>query len=1069
MNAPSRRRLVFFPFLLLLLFGIQVASALLPVPTRPTQFPLQRPQAAGDLFVSGSQNTANGFVDAATLVPVGLTGVVQVSMGGDYNSGSQTVVLKSDGTVVVWGSYREGGGYNTPWVDATTAVPAGLNNIVQVAAGRSMAAVLKSDGTVVAWGGYYKHDYNLGQDIFVNAQTSVPASLPGVVQLAVSDSITLALKSDGTVVAWGLGRDDFSSFPYQNVSPQSEIPTGLTDVVQIVASGQGVLALKSNGTVVAWGKLSSGVTLTGETDGWTGIVQVAMGARDNIFGLKNDGTVLIRRASASYDTYPPTITWEDISTVGLTGIAQLMSHGVGPGYTFQAIKADGLPVQWFDNGFFFSPNSDIGKAFQVSGSELSFTAIGLKAPKITGYTSNGTFYPNIFNEPNSRNMGALAGEAFSATFSGTSGVAPYTYQVILTESGTSFPAGMSLSTNGILSGTPTTAGYYDFQVKITDANLLSSSEWYYFNVPLTSVSGGGYTFTNFVGSPFGFSGSADGTGRGASFSGPTDVAVDAVGNIYFSERENDRLRKVTPTGVVTTLASGFSGSSDLTGGLSVDQSGNIYVASSQGVRKFTSNGTAAAFYGSAALSGSADGSASSARFNQPGDIAVDSSGNIYVADGGNHAIRKITTGGSVTTIAGVMGSKGNSNGAGATARFNNPQGISVDAAGNIYVADTGNCLIRKITPGGTVSTLAGAVFTGSSDQPIVTRGGFTGSGDYSALAPSVDGTGTGAKFSFPMGITVDSGGNIFVTDSWTDKVRQITPSGVVTTIGGNTENFFVFASGIAADPSGKLYIADFYVNRIAVGTTQTNVTPTVTSPASAGITATTATLGGNVTGDGGATIIARGVVIAPTATNNSPQIGGTGVTNVSGNGTTGVFTVNASSLAPGTAYTFAAYATNSVGTAYSITGNFTTLNGVQAFRVAQGLAANGSQDTATPSGDGVASLLKYAFNMIGAGAGQAGALTTPNAATLAANGSAGLPLVGTDNSRKLQLTYIRRKASTAPGISYRVEFSDALASWAVNGSATESVTSIDTTFERVTVTDSSSAVKRFVRVRVSTP
>ncbi len=139
------------------------------------------------------------------------------------------------------------------------------------------------------------------------------------------------------------------------------------------------------------------------------------------------------------------------------------------------------------------------------------------------------------------------------------------------------------------------------------------------------------------------------------------------------------------------------------------------------------------------------------------------------------------------------------------------------------------------------------------------------------------------------------------------------------------------------------------------------------------------------------------------------------------------------------------------------------------FRTANGLAADGSQDLLTPAGDGVANLLKYAFNMLGAGSGQATSLSTPNASVLAANGTAGLPLVGVESSTgKLQLTYIRRKSATAPGITYAVEFSDALATWAVNASATESVTSIDTTFERVTVTDSfASPAKRFVRVRVS--
>ncbi len=151
--------------------------------------------------------------------------------------------------------------------------------------------------------------------------------------------------------------------------------------------------------------------------------------------------------------------------------------------------------------------------------------------------------------------------------------------------------------------------------------------------------------------------------------------------------------------------------------------------------------------------------------------------------------------------------------------------------------------------------------------------------------------------------------------------------------------------------------------------------------------------------------------------------------------------------------------------------NITILSGLDTFRTATGLATDGSQDLLTPAGDGIANLLKYAFNMLGNGTGQAVNLATPNAATLAPGGSAGLPLVGVESGTgKLQITFIRRKASTGSGITYSAEFSDALASWAVNPSATESATSLDATFERVTVTDSvASQPKRFARVKVAAP
>jgi len=160
-----------------------------------------------------------------------------------------------------------------------------------------------------------------------------------------------------------------------------------------------------------------------------------------------------------------------------------------------------------------------------------------------------------------------------------------------------------------------------------------------------------------------------------------------------------------------------------------------------------------------------------------------------------------------------------------------------------------------------------------------------------------------------------------------------------------------------------------------------------------------------------------------------------------------------------------------VGSSYAgVTPTLSAATGIVTFRSTYGLASGGSQDLLTPAGDGVQNLLKYAFNMLGSGSGQAAALATPNAAILTANGSAGLPLIGIESGAgKLQLTYIRRNAASFPGITYAVEFSDALAGWAVNASAVENVTSIDTTFERVTVTDSATSSKRFVRVRVTTP
>ncbi len=192
----------------------------------------------------------------------------------------------------------------------------------------------------------------------------------------------------------------------------------------------------------------------------------------------------------------------------------------------------------------------------------------------------------------------------------------------------------------------------------------------------------------------GTSGYTDGTGTSAQFKNPYGVAVDGAGNVYVADRYNHRIRKITTSGVVSTLA-----------------------GSSQGYT---------------------DGTGTSAQFYNPTGVAVDGAGNVYVADLSNHRIRKITTSGVVSTLAGST--SGYADGTGTSAQFNNPSGVAVDGAGNVYVADLSNHRIRKITALGVVSTLAGSTY------------GYA------------DGTGTSASFDKPYGVAVDGAGNVYVAD-----------------------------------------------------------------------------------------------------------------------------------------------------------------------------------------------------------------------------------------------------------------------------------------------------------------
>ena len=284
-------------------------------------------------------------------------------------------------------------------------------------------------------------------------------------------------------------------------------------------------------------------------------------------------------------------------------------------------------------------------------------------------------------------------------------------------------------------------------------------------------------------------GYADGSGRSALFSfgvtetsgvGARTMGLDSKGNLYVADTLNYVIRKMTPEGVVTTLAGspGNSGSVDGAGaaaqfsspyGVAVDGGGNVFVADSgnNAIRRITSAGIVTTFAGKAGPNaGNANGNSTDARFNNPSGLATDAAGNLYVSDTNNHTIRKITAAGLVTTLAGLAGTKGSSDGIGLSARFSSPTGIAVDSAGNIYVADTGNVTIRKVTPTGGVSTLAG----------------------FAGLSGVVDGTGNAVRFTTPYGVAVDGAGNVYIADTGNHTIRKgVTASALAGTVAIQTQ------------------------------------------------------------------------------------------------------------------------------------------------------------------------------------------------------------------------------------------------------------------------------------------
>ena len=376
------------------------------------------------------------------------------------------------------------------------------------------------------------------------------------------------------------------------------------------------------------------------------------------------------------------------------------------------------------------------------------------------------------------------------------------------------------------------SGASNLNVNVTDLAMTSDQ----FQCVVTNSAGGvtssppatltvysGLVITTLAGQT-GNPGDVDATGTNAQFYYPWNVATDRGGNVYVADYYYGLVRKMTPAGVVSTLAQGFYGPE----GVAVDVASNVYVAdtSNEVIQKVTPDGISTILAGSLLATGTNDGVNGGALFNNPWGIAVDNSTNIYVADSANSTIRKITPAGAnwvVTTIAGLAGSPGNSDGTNSNARFNHPGSLAVNAARNIYVADTMNNTIRKITPDSTGTNWIVTTLAGLSGKP-----------------GSRDGNGTNAQssaqFYSPSGVAVDGTGNVYVADTYNDLIRKITPQGAVSTlagqylVNGGADGYYTNAQfnrpyGIAVDNAANIYVADTYNHTIRVGRLASSTTP----------------------------------------------------------------------------------------------------------------------------------------------------------------------------------------------------------------------------------------------------
>lgn len=293
-----------------------------------------------------------------------------------------------------------------------------------------------------------------------------------------------------------------------------------------------------------------------------------------------------------------------------------------------------------------------------------------------------------------------------------------------------------------------------------------------------TLTGGNPVYTTVTLAGMNSRGSTDGTGNSARFSQPRGPAVDSAGNYYIADSGNHTIRRVTPAGVVTTYAGAVGVNAQADGALSAARfsnpysiiaatNGDIYVLQNTAVRKI-SGGNVTTLAGSAFQSGAVNATGADARFSGLSRGAIDASGNLYVVDEFNHAIRKITPAGVVTTFAGTLGTGGYADGAPGVGRLSSPRGIVMLADGSFVVADTYNSALRKIDAAGNLTTIVGA-------PPPTSSSG------------ALDGAGTAARLSNPNDLTVDSSGNLYVMDG-SYIVRRVDTSLNVTTLAGSPWN-----------------------------------------------------------------------------------------------------------------------------------------------------------------------------------------------------------------------------------------------------------------------------------------
>jgi sugar lactone lactonase YvrE len=338
----------------------------------------------------------------------------------------------------------------------------------------------------------------------------------------------------------------------------------------------------------------------------------------------------------------------------------------------------------------------------------------------------------------------------------------------------------------------------------------------------------------------GLAGDGGAPGR-ARLSRPAGLAIDGAGDLYVADAGNNRIRRIVRRGAITTivgagptghLQGGFAGDGgpateaelDAPSAVAVGPTGDLFVADSRSnrVRRIAADGTITTVAGNGTEGFRGDGGpAVEAELDFPTGLALDRAGNLYIADTNNHRVRKVAADRTITTVAGsgptgyLQGGLAGDGGPATAARLARPFGLAMDSVGGLYIADGFNNRIRRVTPGGTITTVAGSGPTG------YLQGGLAGDG----------GPATTARLNFPRAVVLDAAGNLYVADALNHRVRRVGPNGIIHTIAGSGPTGYLrgsfggdggppsgarlaFPAGLALDPGGRLYIADGENHRI---------------------------------------------------------------------------------------------------------------------------------------------------------------------------------------------------------------------------------------------------------------